>query len=446
MLRPRIDRSLKIEELEPRIAPAALAGADSSLSEEQRQEAMQSFSAMPFSFVENQGQISDPEVRYVYQGKGANILFTASGPIFQVYQSKTDDSPDHPGDEAQPDSAVQAVVFRSSVVGGREVEPVGVNELPGRVNYLIGNDPSAWHTDLATYATIKYEAILDGIDLYLSGSRALMKYEFHVAPGANPDEIAIQYEGIEGLSIDDAGPLRIRTALGEITDDAPYIYQDIAGARVPIAGAFRLIGQSSYGFEITGSYDATQPLVVDPGLIWSTFLGGEDADAGYGIAVQDGGIWGTFGDGVYVTGETCSVNFPTATPTSGKDPFDTSYNLNTDVFVSKLTLDGTTLVYSTFLGGTEPDGGRAIALDGTGGAYVTGYTMSGPSGTVPGSFPMRGGIMTKRTMGFVMPLWQSCTTMAPIYAIPPTWVEQGVTMALASPFTSRPRGGPTTCT
>ena len=233
------------------------------------------------------------------------------------------------------------------------------------------------------------------IDLVYKGVPGGMKYEFIVHPGASPDNIRLAYTGIEGLSIDDKGNLIIHTALGDVKDERPYAYQEIDGQRVEVSCSFRIQDsgvriqntvfkilnsqpqvygpQFVYGFEVA-PYNPSRPLVIDPGLSYSTFLGGSGSDFGNSIALDASG-------NAYVAGETQSTNFPT---TLGA--FDTSY-YGLDAFVTKLNHTGSALVYSTFLGGTHSgtDAVEGIALDASGNAYVTGLTFGGFP-TTPGAF------------------------------------------------------------
>ncbi|GAH79476.1 unnamed protein product, partial [marine sediment metagenome] len=236
-------------------------------------------------------------------------------------------------------------------------------------------------------------------------------------------QIQVSYEGIDGLFIDAEGALHVQTALGELIDDAPYIYQLIDGEQVEVAGVFELVDGDTYTFDITAAYDPTRELVIDPDLSWSTYLGGSSDDRGWGIAADGAGdvyvtgetksagwasggfdtshdgdwdafvarlssagghLWSTYlggssndfgfdvaadgAGGVYVTGETGSAGWASG-------GFDTSHNGHYDAFVARLSSAGGHL-WSTYLGGSSPDGGYGIAADGAGGAYVTGFTRS----------------------------------------------------------------------
>lgn len=314
-------------------------------TEHVQQRARQAYAQLPLSFVPNKGQIG-AAVRYQAQRGSHSFAFGAAGATLAFAR----------GDHA----AVLDMRFEGAL---GSAGPVGERQGPGTVNYFIGDDPARWLTDLPTYEQLRYAGLWPGIDLVFRGEGGKLEYELLVGPGANVADIRLAYGGADALSIDHGGDLRIATPHGVITDARPVSYQDIAGARVPVQSRFTLGTDGTYGFAVD-AYDASQPLVIDPGLVYSTFLGGTSGDVGLGIAVDAAGS-------AYVTGATPSANFPT---TGGA--FDTTFNSGQDVFVTKLNASGTALVYSTFIGGSSNDQGFAIALDSSGSAYVTGSTGS----------------------------------------------------------------------
>jgi autotransporter-associated beta strand protein len=216
-----------------------------------------------------------------------------------------------------------------------------------------------------SYAAVAYEDLYAGIDLKTWGQRDSLKYEFHVAPGADYRQIQVHYAGIEGLSLSDNGSLRVNLGegWGELVDDVPYIYQVIDGRQVAIAGQFELIDSHSYTFTLTDAYDAALELVIDPDLAWASYLGGSGDDAfgdyGYGISVDAAG-------NALVTGLTVSTNFAGA---------NNAYKGGWDAFVAKVSSGGT-LAWATYLGGSGTDYGWGIAVDAAGNALVTGGTFS----------------------------------------------------------------------
>jgi Beta-propeller repeat len=247
--------------------------------------------------------------------------------------------------------------------------------LARKVNYLKGDDPARWRSGLSTYGAIVYSDLWPGIDMLVRGRSGALKYEFRVAPGADVNRIRLSYRGAEGLSLGGGGSLVIGTALGPLRDAPPVSYQRIDGKRVLVSSRYTLArDRQAYGFAVGAGYDPRRPLIIDPRLDFSTFLGGQITDTGWAIAVD------RMGD-AYVTGQTLSPDFPT-TP----GVHDTSHNGSFDVFVTKLSAAGAALDYSTFIGGARGEVGRGIAVDRRGRAHVTGLTESSNFPTTPGAY------------------------------------------------------------
>jgi hypothetical protein len=239
---------------------------------------------------------------------------------------------------------------------------MGLEELPGKVNYFIGNAAWQWRTDIPTYARVKYQAVYPGVDLVYYGNQRQLEYDVIVAPGADPAVIQLAFEGASKLEINDHGDLVLHTGDGEMRLQKPVIYQETHGVKQAIPGRYVLKGHHQVGFHVA-KYNASKPLVIDPVLSYSTYLGGDDFDRGQGIAVDAAG-------NAYVTGTTTSTNFPTA------GPLQAALNGLSDAFVTKLNATGSAVVYSTYLGGSGVDGALALAVDSAGNAYITGLTDS----------------------------------------------------------------------
>ena len=242
---------------------------------------------------------------------------------------------------------------------------IGLEKLPGISNYFIGNDPAQWHTNVPQYARIQFEGVYPGIDQVWYGNQRRLEYDFVVAPGADAKQIQVAYEGVESLRVEANGDLVLRTALGEMRQQKPRVYQEIGGRQVEVAAQYAIVARNRVSFELAG-YDRKRGLRIDPVVLaYSTYLGGSDTDAGGGIAVDGTGS-------AYITGCTTSTstNFPT------QSPYQATYQGGYDVFVTKLTPAGNALAYSTYLGGSGNDQGSGIAVDAAGYAYVTGSSTS----------------------------------------------------------------------
>jgi len=320
-------------------------------------EAIDAYGKLPLSFIPNEGQATDEAVRYYAQGAGYGFFFTKDGARLSFANGEG-----------------RGHALGLSFLGANPHATLEAQKrLSGEANYLMGDDPAKWQQGLPTHAALLYGGLWPGIDMTVHGEGGKLKYEFHLKPGSSVEDVRLAYRGAEGLSVGAGGQLLVQTSLGVIKDAAPVSYQRIGGERVPVESRYVLKGDGGgYGFAV-GAYDPSYPLVIDPGLDYSTFLGGTGFDQGFGIAVRDGRA--------YVTGDTDSADFPTTT-----GAFDTTHNGDHDAFVTKLNASGSALVYSTFLGGTNFDVGGGIAVDGEGRAYVTGQTASEDYPTTPGAF------------------------------------------------------------
>jgi hypothetical protein len=249
---------------------------------------------------------------------------------------------------------------------------MGIDQLPGVSNYLIGNDSSKWLTNVANYSEVHYQGLYPGVDAIFNGYQGSLNYDFVVAPKADPGVISLNFNGAQP-KVNSDGSLTITENGVTLTQSAPLIYQDSPTGRQAVSGQYVIHTDGTVGFSV-GSYDNTRPLVIDPALLFSTFLGGDGEDAGQAIAVDPA-------NNAYVTGSSASTNFPT---TAGA--FQSINVGGDDVVVSKLTPDGTALVYSTYVGGGLADHGMGIAVDDLGNAYVTGDTASTDFPTTTGAF------------------------------------------------------------
>ena len=244
----------------------------------------------------------------------------------------------------------------------------GADELPGRSNYFIGNDPTKWHTNVHEYTKVKYEGIYSGIDLVYYGNQRQLEYDFVVAPGADPRHIHFDLRGAKSISRDERGDLVLRTAAGEVLWRKPVVYQEKAGTRQEIAAHYVIKHKNRIGFEVA-DYDLERPLFIDP-LVYSTYLGGSAYDQGYGIAVDSSG-------NAYITGDTTSTDFPT------KNPLQPANGGAFDAFVAQLNATGSAWFTPPISGAV----GWAVGLTGDTASPLTAWaTMSLDIPTQP-TFP-----------------------------------------------------------
>jgi len=406
---------------------------------------LQRYRQLPLSFEANRGQ-TDGQVKFLSRGDGYTLFLTSDEVVLGLVKARIGNPKlqarrelpvlrGHPQKEVRSFPALLApnlgspnrtdpmthndqVAVTDTVL---HVKPVGINpasrvtplaQLPGKSNYLIGKDPKKWRTNVPTYAKVKYEDVYPGVDLVYYGNQGQLEYDFVVAPGVDPSHIALDVvaEGVSpspqesnsskrgerrpGLNIDDNGDLLVGTPSGEVVFHKPVVYQRIEdnGQRRTVDSRYVLKGDHKVTFEVA-SYDRTKPLVIDPVLTYSTYLGGSGDELSTpsgtdGIAVDPEG-------NAYVIGATSSIDFPVspgALQTSfagGSGSFGCSFNFNSisaDAFVTKLNAGGDTIIYSTYLGGNDDDCGEGIAVDASGNAYVAGETLSTDFPITPGAF------------------------------------------------------------
>ncbi len=352
-----------------------------ALHESQAQTASiaEAYGRLPLSFEANEGQAHE-SVRFISRGQGYSLFLTAQEAVLALRQ----DEGVRGNWQGRPSpSSGRAATLRMKLVGASDAPQVqGEEELPGKSNYFIGNDPQKWHTNVANYGRVKYAEIYPGIDLFYYGNQRQLEYDFVLAPGAKTEQIKLAFDGADEIRIDEQGELVLHLNGSEVRQLKPLVYQEVDGQRVEIAGNYVLRGKQEVGFAV-GHYDAARPLVIDPVLVYSTHIGGINGDTGYGIALDSQG-------NTYITGTTSSRDFPVTPgvvqPTV--QPLPGSMTYYTEAFVTKLNPAGTALVFSTYLGGTvAAEIGKGIAVDDTGNVYVTGYTGSGATGTMTNDFP-----------------------------------------------------------
>lgn len=320
---------------------------------------------LPMYFEPNDGQF-DPKVRYVARGAGATLALTGTDVLMMISRGQRSRVDGTRGLEAQlkaPERReMEQAVVRMKLAGAKQpAQWTALEKLPGISNYFIGNDPSKWRSNVLHYGRVEARGVYNGVDLVCHGSQGQFEYDLQVAPGADPGQIQLAWDGVESLKLNAEGDLVLATQLGVIVQKRPQVYQEVNGARVEIGSRYVLAAGKRVRFQLA-SYDRSRALLIDPVVLAYSSLFGDYYTIPNGIAVDAAGS-------AYVTGATNSADFPTL------DPYQAT-NKGFDVFVTKLTPAGDGLVYSTYLGGSALDEAWGIAVDATGSAYVTGYTLS----------------------------------------------------------------------
>jgi hypothetical protein len=358
-----------------------------------KQEMATNLARAPLSFQPNQGQ-TDSRVRFLSRANGYSLFLTATGAVFDLPTASA----------SSAERASQSVgTTKSSAAASRvsiEMELVGTeprskfeaqNELPGKVNYFIGNDPDKWRTNVPTYQRISQANVYPGINVSYYGSGQEIEYDFVVNPGSAPGMIRLGFKGAKSIQVDKAGDLLLQLKDGVLKQRKPFAYQEIDGRRREVASSYVRLSRREVGFKI-GEYDSTLPLVIDPVLLYSTYLGGSGIDEIVRVTTNS--------SSVFVTGSTESaIAFP-ATPGA----YQTSLAGGVvDAFVARLDLSSTpAFTYITYLGGSGTDRAFGIAADEANNAYIAGDTAGGGFPTTPGSF--RSSPLFRTVDGFVTKL------------------------------------------
>jgi hypothetical protein len=329
------------------VTPAATVRSARTATKEAK--AVSGYGQLPLSFEENRGQ-TDSGVRYLSRGGGYTLFLTNRDAVLSL--SNVD---------ANRQSLSTTIRMRFA---GSSAQP-GVNgsePQPGRSNYLSGSDSSKWQTGIRHFGRVTYEGIYPGVDAVYYGNQRQLEYDLILAPGADAKQIRLEFDGLSGMRIDRAGNLLLKTALGDLQQVRPVVYQMIDGRRNTVAARYTIHGDQ-VGFEIA-RYDRRKPLVIDPVLQWSTFLGGSGLDVANGIAVDSN-------NSAYVVGYTASADFLEASRVLG-----VLRSGATDAFILKYAVNGASLLYSTFIAGSGNDQALGVAVDLTGAAYICGLTDS----------------------------------------------------------------------
>jgi hypothetical protein len=324
---------------------------------------LESFAKLPLAFERNQGQ-ADSRIAFMAHGLGYSVFLTRQEAVLELSS----------GPEGKRN------VLRMGLASANPNPAVsGLEPLPGQSNYIIGNDPAKWHTGVPNFGRVRYEGVYPGIDLVYYGNRGQLEYDFLAAPGSDPSAIRMRFTGARHMRVAADGDLVLAAGSEELRFRKPTVYQASAdGRRTAVSGRFVLRGANQAGFQLA-TYDHSRPLVIDPAIVRSTYLGGKGKDIGYSVAVDEQGA-------VYVTGESSSAaGFPLV------NCFQCALSGPTYAFVTKFFPNWAGFFYSTYLGGQGDDAGFGIAADANGNAYVTGETNSPNFPVVGAVFPVFGG-------------------------------------------------------
>jgi len=299
------------------------------------------------SFVENKGQLGSPDILYYAQGKPLSVGLIKDGVVFSLSGEGVISS------------------FTLCFVGGNDVVPYGRSPNGHVSNFIRGNDPARWVRDTVSFSEVIYEDLYDGVDLRFYFTDSMFKYDFQVEGGHNPSCINLRYEGVEEIELDpETGDLLLHTRAGTVRDSAPVVMQHRGSDLLEMDCSFSLTGGNSFGFDLPHEIDPSMPFVIDPGLEFSTFIGGvgdEDID---NMVVDDQGY-------IWLAGRTMGAGFPVLA-----NAYDDQFDGAADGVLMKLDKDGSKLLISTFIGGNDEDSLSDIRVLTNDTLLILGYTNS----------------------------------------------------------------------
>jgi Fibronectin type III domain/Beta-propeller repeat len=335
------------------------------------------------AFEQNQGQ-TDGRVKYLARTNGYTLFLTANEAVFSLYSNsesrhavingrtapQSGSNAQSAGINHNSSNKTSAAVMRMQFAAANsETKVSATDEVHGKSNYFIGNDPRKWRNDIPLFGRINYANVYPGVDVAFHGEQRQLEFDFVVAPGADPKPIAFHFAGAQRIKTDNSGNLHLFSSVGDIMLYKPIAYQLSKGARQAVDARFVLNANKIVSFEL-GNYDHARELVIDPAVavLYSTYLGGSDADEAEAIAINS-----STGN-AYVTGQTASPDFPGNSSTN-------KFTETADVFVTEMNSAGTSFLYSTYVGGSGADAsgtasGYGIALDKSGDVFVVGGTNS----------------------------------------------------------------------
>jgi hypothetical protein len=324
---------------------------------------------IPDYFEINMGQ-ANGSVKFISRGKSHTLFLTPSGALISLAAARGKPERIYPAVKNQ----MPALEYQwlSILMEGSNPKPEieGIHELAGRSNYLIGNDPARWKKNVPHYEMVKYSQVYNGIDLVYHNRRNNLEYDFIVSPGTDPGQIRFNITGAEIIKEDESGNLLLHTRLGDMIIKAPETYQQVHGVKMVIASKYEIDKRGGISIRLD-PYDKSKPLIIDPEMVYSTYLGGSNTEGGYGIDADNEG-------NVYVIGSTKSTDFPGANGSP-------SLAGETDVFITKLNPQTSELIFTTFLGGSSSENGLHIGIDDSKNICAAGWTCSG-------NFPVKNSI------------------------------------------------------
>jgi hypothetical protein len=321
------------------------------------------------AFTQNLGQW-DKDVVFKAEADGIDYFFRVDGVTYLLsrqagnFEEALGDLRNLRDPVGISQSQTESIPLKASFVGNNpRVEIEGCGKLSYCCNYFYGNMPARWYTNVPNFASITYHDLYPGIDLEYYSTQNGLEYDLRINPGADLSQIKLKYEGAQELGVDADGNLNMTTLFGPFSEKLPLIYQESAIGKQELSGRYVALEQGLLGFKIESDYDHTQPVIIDPQFVYSTYLGGNSYDVNSTLAIDSYGC-------AYIAGDGMSTDYPNTVPgrpLCGDLP---------DIIISKFSPEGDSLIYSTFIGGSSGEDTYGVAVDNDGCAYITGLTVS----------------------------------------------------------------------
>src|SRR5262245_61049018 len=331
----------------------------------------QAYGKLPMRFEANEGQ-TDARVKFIARGAGYSVFLTGAEAVMRLHKREGESGRTA---EETVETPVESAALRVSLAGSNPSGHVsGIGRLSATSNYFIGNDPAAWRRGVSNYSKVKYQSVYPGIDLVWYGNQRLLEHDFMIAPGAEPSRIKLSFSGTDKMSIESEGALVLRVGGEDLRMLKPQAWQEPNGGRRAISCDYSLSEKDQVEFRL-GDYDTTLPLVIDPVLVYSTYIGGIGTDTGLDIAVDDAGA-------AYISGQTSSSDFPA-------NPIQPTIRNLPDAYVLKINPAGDAIVFGALIGGDGGDSATTVSVDPGGNVYLAGSTSST-------NFPLQRPLQTSR--------------------------------------------------
>lgn len=375
----RSNSAAVLENADDKDAPSATTRTEEKHDPVDSEKLHESYGRFPLNFEANKGQ-TDQQVKFTSRGSGYGLFLTPTEAVLVLNKGsvrKNKFESERPLTSINKQITSAAVVRMRLVGANEQPRVIGLDELPGKSNYFIGNDPKKWRTNIINYGKVKYEEVYRGVGMIYYGNQRELEYDFVVSPGADPSVIRIGFKGVRQLSTAGNGDLIMKMSEGgTMRQRQPVAYQVIDGRRTEIVCHYAVKGKRELAFEL-GAYDRSRELTIDPIIAYSTYLGGAGGDSGYDINVDDTG-------NAYVTGATWSTDFPTQNSIQ-------DFGGDRDLFITKINAAGSNIVYSTYIGGSAGESAHSLELDASGSVYAVGATSSTDFPTLNAYDPTFGG-------------------------------------------------------